>query len=209
MGRVLDVADGRTTVEQVASILQAGGVAVFPTDTVYGIAQAVASNPQGPRRLFSIKRRPPSKTVPWLVAGPADLELYGSSVPPWAFCLAERLWPGGLTLVVPASRYVPAPYRGADDTIALRVPDSPFVHELVGVCASPLATTSANTSGEPAPTSFAELEPRIISEADIAVDGGSTPGALSSTVVLCTGERPVVSRVGAVANAVILQIAGF
>ncbi len=208
MGSVVRLGDGRAfdaAVEEAASVLRAGGVVVLPTDTVYGVSQAVAANPGGVARLFAIKRRDPAKTVPWLVAAPEDLGRYGARVPAFAFRLAEALWPGGLTLVVPASAEVPAAYRAADGTVALRMPASSFVRAVARVAGSPLAATSANTSGRPAPTSFEGLEGRIVAEADLVVDGGATPDAQASTVVSCLGARPSLLRTGAVSEVAIRE----
>lgn len=200
MGDVVRLVDGRqpeqAAVEQVARVLAGGGVAVFPTDTVYGIAQTVAANPDGPHRLFAIKRRPAGKVVPWLVADPDDLDRYAAAVPAYARMLARAFWPGPLTLVLRARASVPPAYRAADGTVALRVPDSTFVRALVRAVGSPLATTSANTSGMPAPVCFGDVEGRIMYEADIIVDGGETLDGEASTVVVCTGDAPVVTREG-------------
>lgn len=181
-----------------AEALRGGGVAVFPTDTVYGIAQSVLSNPNGVQALFTIKRRPLEKAVPWLVEDDEALARFGVDVPDYARAFAERFWPGGLTLVVKASEEVPAAYRSSDGTVALRCPDSAFVRTLIHAVGSPLATTSANTSGMPAPTSFDDIEARILNEVDAAADGGITPKGVSSTVVLCVGDVAHVSRRGAV-----------
>lgn len=205
MGAVSRLGEGPAfegAVAATAAVLSAGGVAVFPTDTVYGISQAVAANPDGPRRLFAIKRRDLAKTVPWLMADAEDLGRYGVDVPAYARRLAE-LWPGGLTLVVRASGAVPPAYRAADGTVALRVPAAPFVRAVARAVGSPLATTSANTSGLPAPTSFDEVERRIVREADLTVDGGATRDAQASTVVSCTGGRPAILRAGAVSEALL------
>lgn len=195
------------SLQSVGAVLARSGVAVFPTDTVYGIAQAVEANPEGARALFAIKRRDPSKAIPWLVADEAALDEYGLEVPSYARALAREFWPGGLTLVVSASPAVPAPFRGPGETVALRMPDSPLVCALAREAGSPLATTSANTSGLPAPTSFAEVERRIIDESDVAVDGGSTRIGLSSTVVICTGPHPTIARHGAVSDEDVMRVA--
>lgn len=187
----------------VAATLKAGGVAVFPTDTVYGIAQSMLANPSGPRELFAIKHRPLSKVVPLLVGGLDDLAWFSAGAPPCAFRLAEAFWPGGLTLVVRASSQVPTAFQAMDGTVALRCPDEPFVRSLIAAVSSPLATTSANTSGMPAPASFAEVEDRILQAADISVDGGAAIVGISSTIVDCTGAEPCIVRRGAIPDGAI------
>lgn len=201
----LNARDDGAAIEAVASVLAAGGVAVFPTDTVYGIAQSVMANPLGPTRLFRIKRRPAEKTVPWLIADQGDVATFAMEIPAYADELAGRFWPGPLTLVLSASDAVPPAYRAADGTVALRIPDAPFVRGLIRRLGSPLATTSANTSGLPAPTRFSDLETRIAGEADIVVDGGATLDAAASTVVLCRRSGPELARAGALPWGTILE----
>lgn len=179
-----------------AGVLRDGGVLVMPTDSVYGIGCAATPGNPAHERIFSIKRRDRAQTLPWLVADPSDLVVFGANVPAWMDNLAKRYWPGALTLVVKASGAVPREYRAKDGTIALRVPDSAFVRALVRVV-GPLATTSANTHGIAAATSGASVEPRIVAEADLTVDAGPAPVGEASTIVGCKDGRPVIYRKGA------------
>ena len=212
MGRILQVSwtdPEPAVIAQVADALRAGGVAVVPTDTVYGVAQSVDANPAGAAGLFALKRRPHDKAIPWLVADVSALDTYGTDVPAYAHALARRFWPGGLTLVVRASAAVPPAYLGAGGTIALRMPASAPVVALARALGCPLATTSANTSGQPAHDAFTALEPRIVDEAAIALDDGQPAhGTAASTVVVCTDlTTPAISREGAIPTAAILQVA--
>ena len=124
-----------------ADCLTAGGLALVPTETVYGVGVAIsafAANLETPGsdtgygRIFTLKQRELTQTVPWLVDGPAALERYGKDVPHSICALAEKLWPGALTLVVPASDDVPPFMRAADGTVALRASASPVVQETAG-----------------------------------------------------------------------------
>ena len=137
--------------------------------------------------------------MPWLVDGPAALERYGKDVPHSICALAEKLWPGALTLVVPAADDVPPFMRAADGTVALRASASPVVQELIARCGSPLAVTSANTHGKPAPISFDEVEPRILAGVDVAVDAGETPCRDASTIVAVRDGELQILREGALA----------
>lgn len=190
--------------------LKDGGLALVPTETVYGVGVAVAAfeslkgipGPEtGYGRIFTLKRRELSQTVPWLVDGPEAIDRYGRDVPVQVRVLAEKLWPGALTLVVPASDRVPPVMRAADGTVALRASASPVIRELVARCGSPLAVTSANTHGAPAPTSFGEVEPRILEGVDIAIDAGQTPCRDSSTIVAIRDGEPAILRQGALGAA--------
>ena len=211
MGSVVQLAS--SPVEEVLPVVEhalvtLAGAAVFPTDTVYGIGQAVSANPDGPGLLFSIKRRPLGKVVPWLVGSASDVARYCTDVPSYVPALVEAFWPGGLTLVLRASSEVPPAYRAADGTVALRNPRSDFLLALIDRIGSPLATTSANTSGLPAPLSFAEVEPRIVEEATVTVDGGRAGGDRASTVLVCLPDAPRVSRAGTVSERAVCDLLG-
>lgn len=202
MGRVLKVSQTDPAPEVVAeavAVLAAGGVVVMPTDSVYGIGCAALPRSAGHERIFAIKRRDRAQTLPWLVADADDLLRFGADVPARALELARRFWPGALTLVVAASDAVPADYRAADDTIALRCPDSALVRALARGVGVPLATTSANTHGLAAATSGAHVEERIVAEADLTLDAGPAPVGVASTIVGCADGRITVLREGAIA----------
>ena len=189
-----------------ADCLTAGGLALVPTETVYGVGVAIsafAANLETPGpdtgygRIFTLKQRELTQTVPWLVDGPAALERYGKDVPHSICALAEKLWPGALTLVVPAADDVPPFMRAADGTVALRASASPVVQELIARCGSPLAVTSANTHGKPAPISFDEVEPRILAGVDVAIDAGETLCRDASTIVAVRDGELQILREGA------------
>jgi tRNA threonylcarbamoyl adenosine modification protein (Sua5/YciO/YrdC/YwlC family) len=190
-----------------ATVLRDGGIIVFPTETVYGIG-ASAHSCFGPHEIFDIKVRPLEKPLPWLVEDDdALLDTYGVDVPEYAHHLAKAFWPGALTLVVKASDKVGKDFRAEDGTVALRSPDHEVVMELIHASGGPLIATSANTSGQPAPGDFTSVEERIIAAADVALDGGETEHQQASTVVICTGEEPLVTREGAIPAAAIMEAA--
>lgn len=180
-----------------ASVLRDGGIVIFPTETVYGIG-AAASSCIGPQEIVDIKLRPASKPLPWLVETEAALDTYGVDVPEYAHKLATAFWPGPLSLVVKASPRVGKDFVDARGTVALRCPKHEVVQELIRASGGPIITTSANTSGKHAPTSFEELEERLIAAADLTLDGGETHHGMASTVVDCTGDEPVILRDGAI-----------
>ena len=169
--------------------LGAGECIAVPTDTVYGLA-ADATNVEAVRRLFELKDRPADRSIALLVADLRSAEeLVNFS--PQARRLAQRLWPGPLTLVAPRARHAPE-HLGTEATLGVRLPDDDVVHALAAH--GPLAVTSANVHGGPTPATargVAELFPTL----SLAIDGGSRPGA-SSTVVDVTGGVPVVLREG-------------
>lgn len=198
--------DGRPhplAIRDAAAHLRAGCLALVPTETVYGVGVCVSayvscegepSDESGYGRIFTLKRRERRQTVPWLVAGAEALDAFGVDVPDEAYRLAEAFWPGALTIVVRASDAVPAFMRAADGTVALRASASPVIRALVRACGSPLAVTSANTHGAPAPASFEEVEPRILAGSDIALDAGATVCRDASTIVSCAHGAPEILR---------------
>lgn len=190
-----------------ANVLRDGGVVVFPTETVYGIG-ALADGCIGPQEIVDIKIRDRSKPLPWLVDTEDALDTYGIEVPEYAHRLAQSFWPGALSLVVKASSRIPAEFTDARGTIALRAPSHEVVKELIAAAGGPIMTTSANTSGKPAPAAFDEIEERIIAAADLTLDGGETHHGIASTVVDCTGDAPVILREGAIGSSAVMQAAG-
>ena len=209
MGAYLKVSQDSPTPEVLdaaTAVLARGGVLVIPTDSVYGIGCVATSDNPAHRRIFEIKRRNLSQTLPWLIADPLDLSRFGSEVGPWVQRVAEAFWPGALTIVVKASTEVPEDYVAQDGTIALRVPDSTLVRTLARRV-GPLATTSANTHGASAATSGESVESRIVSAADLTLDAGPAPIAVASTIVDGTGERLRILRLGAIAEEDLLRVA--
>lgn len=197
-------------VDRVASVLASGGVVVLPTDSVYGIACAALPGNPGHARIFDVKRRERSQTLPWFVADEGDLDRYGREVPAWAHRLARRLWPGALTIVVRASDAVPPEYAQDGEggaTIALRVPDSELCRRVARSLGVPLAQTSANTHGAPSATSGAAVEEGIVDAVDLVLDAGPAPVGVASTIVDATGPAPRVLREGAVSAADVARLA--
>ena len=204
--RVSQTAPDERTIAEAAGVLAFGGVVVMPTDSVYGIGCAAFAGNPGHERIFTIKRRERSQTLPWLVADFDDLNRYAAGIDSRALEMALRWWPGALTLVVNASEEVPAEYRGTDGTIALRMPDSNLVRALARKAGAPLATTSANTHGEAAATSGASVEERIVREADLTLDAGPAPVGVASTIVSLVDKDVRVLREGAIPAAELLGL---
>jgi tRNA threonylcarbamoyl adenosine modification protein (Sua5/YciO/YrdC/YwlC family) len=189
-----------------ATVLRDGGIIVFPTETVYGLG-ALADSKFGPHEIFEVKVRPTDLPIPLLVETEDALDTWGEEVPGYAHALAKAFWPGAVTLVVKASQKVPRDFRAPNGTIGIRSPKHEVVMELIQAAGGPIFATSANTHGNPAPGSFEEVEPRIISHADVALDGGETEHQQASTVVDCTGVEPFIIREGAVSSADVLEAA--
>ena len=189
------------------AVLHSGGVVALPTDTVYGIAVDLGT-PGGVERLFAVKRRPPDKGIMLLLADASQADEVGV-VGAAARALAAAFWPGGLTLVVPRRPDValPAALTAGTPTIGLRLPDHAAPRALAAVV-GPLPTTSANRSGLPEGRDAADIVDQIGDVIDLVLDGGPAHGGPASTVIDCTGRRPRILRVGAVAPEAVAAVLG-
>lgn len=196
--------DGDAARAEAVELLRAGGIVAVPTDTVYGIAADLAL-PDAIERLFAAKRRPPEKAVAVLLADAAQAEAIGV-VGPAGRALAERFWPGGLTLVLPVrpGARLPRVLAAGTPTIGVRVPDHPAPRALAAAL-GPLPTTSANLSGQPDARDAAEIADRLGDALALVIDGGPVRGGPASTVVDCTVDRPVVLRAGAIGAELIAE----
>ena len=190
---------------QAATLLQAGELVAFPTDTVYGVG-AKPWDRGAVGKLYVAKLRSLDKAIPILLADPADLDQVARDVSPAAHRLAERFWPGPLTIVVRRSAQVPDEVTAGGDSVAVRVPDHPLARALIRAAGAPLATTSANLSGGPSPVTAHEVWAQLAGRVAMILDGGRCPGGVASTVVDLTGSFPVILRHGPISLEEILAI---
>ena len=191
--RLLSVRDP-SWLEVALDALQGGGLVAFPTDTVYGVG-ALAFDGDAVKRIYRAKGRSGEKSIPILVGGWEQVVLVGSPSEP-AARLASAFWPGPLTIVVHRNEAVPGAI-GPGETVGVRAPDHPVALDLLR-SAGPLATSSANRSGEANATIAAEVVGALGGRIAVIVDGGKCPGGRPSTVVDCTGLEPVLLREGPV-----------
>lgn len=195
-------------IAEAARILRAGRLAAFPTETVYGLG-ARADDPRAVAALYAAKGRPAFNP---LIAHVIDLSAARrlGAFSATALKVAERFWPGPLTIVVKAgpSEAVCELARAGLDTIAIRVPSHPVAQELLRIADFPVVAPSANRSGHVSPTTaqhvFDDLEGKI----DFILDGGATPVGLESTIVDFSGEVPRLLRSGGIARGEIEKLTG-
>lgn len=186
-------------------VLAQGGCLLIATDTVYGLCARPGTS--GYQEIFELKQRPAAQVLPWLIPDAASLNLWASDVPVYARKLASFLWPGGLTLVLRASERACALGGVAEDgTIALRVPADERCRSLMRSLGSPLACTSANLHGHPAPVSLEQINPCLAPYRAGRI-APRCPGGTASTIVSCTGTLPIVLREGCIPTSVILDVA--
>jgi L-threonylcarbamoyladenylate synthase len=182
--------------------LQAGGMVAFPTDTVYGLG-ALIQLPESIQALYTVKGREAVKAIAVLLSSPDQVDWVAMQVSPMARRLVDRFWPGPLTLVVPKRPDLPAELS-MYPTIGVRMPDHPVALALLRVT-GPLAVTSANRSGEASPVTAQDVVTQLGGSIGLILDGGSTPGGISSTVVDCSGDIPVILRQGQISLDDLLQ----
>ena len=182
-----------------AKVLKQGGLIAFPTDTVYGLGTNALKR-EGFDRLYALKGREPGKPLPVLVESLSHAAVLGH-FDARALALARAFWPGPLTLVLRVTAQGRRAAAGAG-TIGLRVPDHPGMRALLKT--APMASTSANRSGEPECRSADEVEQRLGWDLDCILDGGDVQGQ-PSTVVDLTGEEPVLLREGKLNRKEILE----
>ncbi|MBI2883530.1 MAG: threonylcarbamoyl-AMP synthase [Candidatus Methylomirabilis oxyfera] len=194
-----------SAVAEAASVLRRGGLVAFPTDTLYALG-ADASNPLAIKRVFAAKGRRLGSPIPLLVVDlTMAIQLVGE-LPEAAVRLAERWWPGPLTLVVTAPRTVCALLTAGTGRIGLRVPDSAIALALIRQFGGPVTGTSANRSGGTDPLDAHEVLRQLGHRVDLILDGGPVAGGSPSTVVDVTISPPVIVRQGPIRQEEILSL---
>ncbi|MGZ4141198.1 MAG: L-threonylcarbamoyladenylate synthase [Actinomycetota bacterium] len=186
--------------------LQAGGLVVMPTDTVYGIA-ADAFTPGATARVFELKKRARSLPLPILVSRPRQAWALCDSVPPGAAELVASFWPGALTLIMPMTPDLDWDLGDSRGKIALRMPDNADAIALIEMT-GPLAVTSANVSGEPTPPDIEGTRARLGDEIAVYLDGGRAKEETGSTIVDLARRRPAIVREGPISRDAIERAIG-
>lgn len=184
-------------IAEAARMLVAGGLVVFPTETVYGLG-ANALDAAAVAGIFDAKERPHTDPLIVHLASATDLPRVAASVPADAAALAAAFWPGPLTLIMPRHADVPAIVTAGLPNVAVRVPAHPVAHALLVVAAVPVAAPSANRFSRPSPTTAAHVLADLDTRVDLVLDGGATDIGVESTIVDCTVSPPVVRRAGGV-----------
>jgi L-threonylcarbamoyladenylate synthase len=194
---VVSAEDLQTAIESVRTAIRAGESVVFPTDTVYGIA-ADPFSPQAVQGLLDAKHRGRDMPPPVLIGDAEVLEAYTRDVPAAARLLANRYWPGPLTLILTAQSSLRMDLGETKGSIGVRVPDHDVARAILRAT-GPLAVSSANISGEPAATDEPEARRQLRGSVAVYVDGGATPGPTPSTIVDFAADLSGrVLRVGAI-----------
>lgn len=182
-------------IEKAAAILRSGGLVAFPTETVYGLG-ADASNTTAVRRIFAAKGRPADHPLIVHIADVSGLKHWAADVPRGAWLLAEKYWPGPLTMILKRAPHVSDVLTGGQSTIGMRVPAHPVAQRLLRAFGGGLAAPSANRFGHLSPTTAEHVREDLGNAVDMILDGGQCPVGIESTIVDLSGPQPVILRPG-------------
>jgi L-threonylcarbamoyladenylate synthase len=194
-------AEKPAAIDSAVALLKEGEIIAFPTDTVYGLASDAFHAP-GIIKLFEAKGRDSNKAISILIGSSEQVKLITNHMPKLAKKLVARFWPGGLTVIVPRKENLPE-LISTTKNVGIRMPDHPVALQLLQTF-GPLATTSANLSGGTNPQSAIDVFDQLNGRVPLILNGGVCPGGIPSTVVDCTGEKPVILRLGAISEKEIL-----
>ena len=172
------------------AMLRKGGLVAVPTETVYGLA-ADAENSAAIWTLFEVKQREREKAFSILVTGMDMVERYCENIPPVAYALAEKYWPGPLTMILPKHPSIPVITSGGLDTVGVRMPSHLVARKLIELSGVPIAAPSANISGYPSPTTAQHVMRDMHGKIAAVVDGGDCCVGVESTVIALEGEDSV------------------
>ncbi len=182
-------------IEKAADILKNGGLVAIPTETVYGLA-ANAFNAESCADIFKAKGRPGDNPLIVHISNLDMLSDIVGEIPKAAKLLAEKFWPGPLTVIMAKNPKIPDVTSANLPSVAVRFPAHPIAREIIEKAGIPLAAPSANLSGSPSPTSFEHCVHDLVGRVDAIIDGGASSVGVESTIVSLTGEKPVLLRPG-------------
>lgn len=192
---------------EAARVLREGGLVAFPTETVYGLG-GNALDEQAAKKIYAAKGRPSDNPLIAHISCMEELAPLVEAIPETGKILAEKFWPGPLTMIFPKSPLVPYSTTGGLETVAVRMPKDPVANRLIRLAGVPVAAPSANTSGRPSPTTADHVWQDLGGKIEMIVDGGAVGIGLESTIVDVSGKEPVILRPGAVTREMLNQVLG-
>ena len=203
---LLSAGDGATA-QLAANLIQQGELVAIPTETVYGLG-ADGLNVDAVAKIFEAKGRPQDNPLILHISRAEEMERFCHSIPQAAYTLAEKFWPGPLTMVLPAKDIVPKRTTGGLSTVAVRCPDNAVTREIIRLAGVPIAAPSANISGKPSTTTAQHVLHDHEGKIAAVVDGGPCRVGVESTIVDLTEERPRLLRPGGITPEQLLETLG-
>ena len=194
-------------IAEVASILKDGGVVAIPTETVYGLA-GNALKGECVKKIYEAKGRPSDNP---LIVHISDISQWAPlvrEIPEAAIALAEKFWPGPLTIILPKSAIIPKEISGGLDTVAVRMPSDEIARAIISGCGFPLAAPSANTSGKPSPTCASHVTEDLDGKIDAIVNSGECSVGIESTVITLATDIPRLLRPGGITPEMLTDVLG-
>lgn len=194
-------------IAEVASILKDGGVVAIPTETVYGLA-GNALKGECVKKIYEAKGRPSDNPLIVHISNISQWAPLVREIPETAIALAEKFWPGPLTIILPKSDIIPAEISGGLDTVAVRMPSDEIARAIISGCGFPLAAPSANTSGKPSPTCASHVTEDLDGKIDAIVDSGECSVGIESTVITLATDIPRLLRPGGITPEMLTEVLG-
>lgn len=185
--------------DEAAEIIKTGGLVAVPTETVYGLA-GNGLDEEAVKQIYEVKGRPQVKPLSLMVPGAEAMDRYCEDVPQGARLLAERFWPGPLTIVLKAKDFIPSIVLAGGDTVGLRCPDHPMTLELLKKAGVPFAAPSANPSGEESPKTAQKVWDYFSGKIEGIIDGGECGIGRESTIISMVQKPYRILRQGALAE---------
>jgi len=201
------VSDSEENIRRGAELIKRGGLVAFPTETVYGLG-GNSLDPVAVAKIFEAKGRPSFDPLITHIADLDGLERVALVKDPLIYRVAEKLWPGALTIIVPRREIIPDLVTSGLDTMAVRMPDHPTARELIRLSTGAVAAPSANPFGYLSPTTAEHVEEALGDRIDLVIDGGLCRVGVESTVLDLTRDIPTVLRPGGISVETLREVLG-
>ena len=197
----------QSVIKDAGQIVRRGGLVAFPTETVYGLG-GDALSPSSSKKIYEAKGRPSDNPLIVHIADMDDLDRIAENIPKAAYALADRYWPGPLTMIFKKKSVVPSETTGGLDTVAVRFPSHPVAQALIKASGGYIAAPSANISGRPSPTSGDHVRQDMDGRIDMIIDSGPCDIGLESTIIDLSTDVPMMLRPGFVSAEMLRQVVG-
>lgn len=207
IGKIKNIHCDKEIIYEAGAILRKGGLVAFPTETVYGLG-ADALNEKAAEKIYAAKGRPSDNPLIIHITDMGALEKIVRDIPEEAYAVAEKYWPGPLTMIFDKRDTVPYGTTGGLDTVAVRMPDHEIARAVIDAGGGYIAAPSANTSGRPSPTRAEHVMEDMDGKIDMILDGGSVDIGVESTILDLTVSPPMILRPGAVTKEMLEELLG-